>query len=261
MAEPFSELQHLPWVVEAQGTELLSRSAASRSWLLDTGKERVVLRQDRARAEALGLDRSREFQMMQIAFRAGLAPEPLHWEAATGVFIRRYVEGESWVAQDTSKTAGYWAALGALLRRVHALPAPPVAILDIGASALRYAACTGVVADAERAQDIQDRATALIDEQAPVCCHHDAHLGNVIGPAGDETRALLIDWEYASPGHPLFDLAVVAGYHQLSAEALASLVAGWAGDRAPCDPSALPAFVRLYNDLAELWARAMEASA
>lgn len=261
MPDTLEGLEQLPWLAAAERVRPLSNSAVATSWLLETGAERLVLRRDGARAASLGLDRRREFHMMRTAFGAGLAPEPLHWDGALGTLLRRHVDGETWAAQVDDVAERPWPALGALLRRVHALAPPRVKPLDIGASAQRYADVTGAAGDVALARDIGNRAAALTAGEAPVCCHHDAHLENVIGPIGDANHACLIDWEYAAPGHPLFDLAVVAGYHGLAGPELDALLAGWAGNDAPCDTARLPAFIGLYHDLAGLWERAIAAPA
>jgi thiamine kinase-like enzyme len=87
-----------------------------------------------------------------------------------------------------------------------------------------------------------------------VLCHHDPHLGNVIGEPG-----VLIDWEYAALGHPLFDLAFVIEYHALDGQAESALLAGWAGEDPPVSLQPLGDFRELVAGVNDLWLRAIDA--
>ena len=146
-----------------------------------------------------------------------------------------------------------WRHLGGILAAVHRTPAPGIAALDVVADARRYAR----VADRPEAEVLADtvaeRALRLPLNDFDCLCHNDAHLGNVVGDR-------LLDWEYAATGHPLFDLAVVAGFHDLDAAAIKALLAGWNRAVPRANPADLPAFIALYRSLETLWEMALAAA-
>ncbi|MEM1411671.1 MAG: phosphotransferase [Pseudomonadota bacterium] len=251
---PFQAALEAAGLQEARFEAQLAATSVAVSARFEAGGRRYVVRQDRSGAQSLGLDRAREVMLMAAAADQGLAPETVFHDAEMGVLVRRHVPGHSWQQAPGEVD---WAAVGAVLRRVHELPMPAVAPLDIAHCGTRYAVLTGGGDALRFAQTLGERAAALMADGINCTCHNDAHLGNLIGPVGDAAAVQMIDWEYAAPGHPLFDLAVVAGYHQLDERARKSLVAGWAGDAPLVDPVALVDFIDLYDGLSSLWSQAV----
>ncbi len=235
-------LERIPSLRHARVLKALVAGPVSDSWLLERGGERFVLRHDRPLAARLGLDRAAEWRFLEQAAEAGLGPEPL--VRGDRLLVTRYLPGGPWVTQNAP-----WFALGQLLRRVHETPAPRGKRFDLPAIAARYAACSGGAEAARLADRVRELAGPLYADSPDRLCHHDAHLGNVVGAA----KPRLIDWEYAALGQPLFDLAVVIGHHGLDEDHAAALVAGWAGEAPLADPAALDAFLDLYDALARLW--------
>jgi thiamine kinase len=254
MPDPLVGL-HLPgWLAGAAPVRRLANGPVSETWRLRTDGRDVVLRRDRPLARALGLDRAREARVLDIAFAGGVAPEPLLVDPEQGVVVTAWVDDAAAAAPGSGNERVSWRALGQMLRRVHALPTSGVAPLDLAAVAARYAAAAGEGAAGNAlAERIAERSSSLFAGDRPVLCHNDAHAGNFV----NGSRPLLLDWEYAAPGHPLFDLAAVAGFHGLDASATRALLDGWGGEDPPADPAAFPAFLELYGDVASLWARAV----
>lgn len=237
------------------GAQVLRRLASgpvTESWLFATPEGEWVLRRDQALAADLGLDREAEWSMLRHAHGEGLGPRPLWHDAPAGLLLRAHVPGDTWASTRNPGADTTWYALGGLLRQLHGTPANGLPRLDLGAAAARYAAVIGEESARLEARAIGREASRLMPAGSLRPCHNDAHLGNVIGPG------VLIDWEYAALGHPLFDLAVVVAYHQLGAGGRHALVAGWAGDVPLTDPDPLPEFLALYEAVARLWTRAIE---
>lgn len=231
---------------------VLSDTRISRSCLLDSAGDRLVLRQDYPAARRIGLDRRSEWAILQAAYAGGLGPEPIAVSPEQGWLLTAWLPGEAWQAEHLQQPARL-RALGECLRAVHALPAAgarfePVAI------ARRYAACS----EAPQAQPLLATITSMAAELYPVgaarcVCHHDPHAGNLVGPG--PTR--LIDWEYAALGDPLFDLAAVTGYHGLSDRQRLLLLDAWAGSTGPEQRERMAQFERFYATLAHLWQTAL----
>jgi thiamine kinase-like enzyme len=72
---------------------------------------------------------------------------------------------------------------------------------------------------------------------------------------------VLIDWEYAGPAEPLFDLAVVAEHHRLPAARARILLAAWAGGAGKGDWERLQGLRAAYRDLRRLWSLAAAVAA
>jgi thiamine kinase-like enzyme len=93
-------------------------------------------------------------------------------------------------------------------------------------------------------------------------CHRDPTAPNLLETAVGELR--LLDWEYAGPGDPLYDLAVIIEHHALDAAATATLLHAWAGDGLPAGLPAPVAQERLgrareaYRLVVQLWQAAAD---
>jgi aminoglycoside phosphotransferase (APT) family kinase protein len=242
----------MPGYESARVLRRLGAGPLADSWLVAHAEQQLVVRQDRPRAARIGLDRDGEFRVLRAAHRHGLAPEPLAWEPQRRVLVTRFLPGESWDRQDGGVPADPWRRLGALLRRVHAL-APgglprfrPAMVLE------DYARAAGTRDARAMARDLAGRSEGLYHEAPWVLCHHDPHLGNVIGEPG-----VLIDWEYAALGHPLFDLAFVIEYHGLDDAAGSALLAGWAGPSPAVSLDKLEDFREFVAGINDLWALAV----
>jgi aminoglycoside phosphotransferase (APT) family kinase protein len=224
------------------------------SWLVGHGQQRLVVRQDRPCAARIGLDRDQEFRALREAHRHGLAPEPLLLDSDPDILLTRFVPGEAWLDRDGATRAGVWARFGALLRRVHGLAPGTVPRFEAADVFEGYARAAGSAEARALAQDLAARAKGLYRDAPWVLCHHDPHLGNVIGEPG-----VLIDWEYAALGHPLFDLAFVIEYHALDGQAESALLAGWAGEDPPVSLRPLGDFRAFVAGVNDLWVLAIDA--
>lgn len=237
----------------------LRRTPVSSTWLVERGEERAVLRLDSPGAGALGLDRDREWQALQLASAAGLAPQPLARDGANGILLRAFLPGDACVIE-TLRQPGCLAELGRLLRRVHALPlaGPP---LDGEEAIARYAALGGARVEAQAREARADLLVALA-HGTPFCqCHNDPVAGNLVAGAGDGALRL-IDWEYTAPYDPWFDLAAVVAHHDLAAEEAGTLLAAYLGQPPhPGQRRRLEDWKRFYRALAGLWSHAVAAVA
>ena len=69
----------------------------------------------------------------------------------------------------------------------------------------------------------------------------------------------LIDWEFAAPGDPLFDLAVVVGHHDLDVGQGRALLGAARGRIHPSDWRGLTHLVEGYASVRLLWEAAVRA--
>ena len=213
----------IPGYESARVLRRLGSGPVSDSWLLGHEGGALVLRRDRPCAARIGLDREREFRVLQVAHGAGVGPEPLRVDVAEGLLLTRFVPGGAWQDREASGDPETWAGMGALLRTVHALAPRSVSRFDPGRVFHDYARAAGNSESVALARELTIIAQDLYCDAPWVLCHHDAHLGNVVGAPG-----VLIDWEYAALGHPLFDLAGTIEHHGLAGDAFEAFVTGWA---------------------------------
>jgi thiamine kinase-like enzyme len=229
----------------------LSDGPVNASYLLTQGGEKYVLRLDKPTVSELGLDRAAEHRVCLQVAAAGLGPEPVYFDPAAGVYLRRYLPGRSWEASDLDDSERL-EALAGILRAVHQLPRAGAAFDPLQAAS-RY---SERLAD-EGSRALLADATSLwrrIDEDSPlpVLCHNDLVCHNVL----ESDRLVLIDWEFSGIGNPYFDLAVVVEHHglqeQLARHFLEAYLGRAANERETCQ---LDLNCRFYARLLELWER------
>lgn len=197
------------WAPEADSEpsllQLLPGGYSNRAALIGNDAQRWVLRiGDRAAADSGA--REREARIQRLAAAANLAPPLCHCDPQRAVVIMPYLDGR----RDTPCNVP---RLAQLLRRIHALPliGKPV---HSPAVLRRYRA--GLLPGHRLEETLRqhestlDCAVAMLEHTAapaPVLCHNDLLLANRL-VCGE--RLVALDWEYAAPGDPFFDLAVCA---------------------------------------------------
>ena len=212
------------------------------------------MRQDRAGARQLGLDREAEWAFLELGFLAGMAPEPLHVDFDRGLLVTRFVPGPAWTTQ-AIRQFGPLQRLGTALRALHRLPATGRRF-DPMEVARRYARCIEPTRAEAYLAELAALATDLYPDTATPClCHHDPHAGNLVG----SEKLVFLDWEYAALGEPLFDLAVVDRTHQLTPAQRRCLFEAWCDGFDQTQYERLLVFGVFYDALAQLWQAALSA--
>jgi aminoglycoside phosphotransferase (APT) family kinase protein len=235
------------WLAETTGAAevtvprmaLLGGGAIQENWALDVvcrggeldGAHELVLRTDAPSRLAVSWDRVQEYQILEVAFRAGVtAPEPIALCRDPAVlgrpfYLMRRVSGEArgfrLVRDPVLRERGdaLAARLGAELAKLHRVR-PPVPGLDFipvprGPAALARVAEYRAHLDAmESAECVLEWALAWLERHAPQAVaprllHADFRTGNYLVDRGELTAVL--DWEFAAFGDPLEDLGWMLG--------------------------------------------------
>lgn len=168
----------------------------------------VAVRVPRPDTAHVAIDRRSECTAIAAAANAGLAPDALVCDAASGVLITRWVEGRLLMPQQTHE-AEVIRLVASTLARLHALAAPA----GVRSLAMKPLLRTYWQTVTERAAALASRLSSLhtrmmaqaqdLQGGALVLCHADLHHRNLI-----EARGLqLLDWEYAGLAEPYYDLA------------------------------------------------------
>jgi len=175
---------------------------SNHSYLLEADGRRCVLRVGGAEPAAPGIDRTREAEIVAAAAAAGLAPPLLHADLGRDLFLTAVVDGPLLTAADLDRPLRH--ALLDGLAQVHALPVS-AARLDYRAHYRALGRLAGALTT-DLPSDLERRLERLEQACDRGLCHHDPGPGNVLVQNG---RPIFIDWEYAAPGLPVFDLAVL----------------------------------------------------
>ncbi|MCY4166398.1 MAG: phosphotransferase family protein [Gammaproteobacteria bacterium] len=227
------------------------------TWLAARGHERLMVRFDTPAVRRLGLDRAAEAAVLRSIQGRGLGPEPVFVDPRRGVLVTRWLPGRA-LAPAGLRNPQLLRHLGAMLRRLHETARPPsgIAPLDLAHSADRYALLAGNAGARRLARAARRSLKAAAGRRRePALCHNDLVAQNILrGPA-----LRLIDWEFASPGDPLFDLAVVLGHHDLGNGHARTLLAAARGRAHPSDFRSLAHLVDCYANMRLLWEAAVRA--
>jgi thiamine kinase len=251
-------LQHVPGVTPAARISAIAGGAVNSSFLIETTAGRFVLKLHEPIGAVLGVDHVREAHLQSAAAAAGIAPRVVHVDSQQRFMVTHYVEGKVWSAADFDDCSKV-RRLGNTLRRVHAVTPPVPAPLDPAAQLQNFASQIARAAPEDGpqlARTIDDAEISLREcgtaGRAPALIHSDPHHSNIIETAGS---LILIDWEYAAVGDPLFDLACVLAYYPQAASHTLELLEA-AGLAHEATPTMLQHAVRVYELLNSLWERA-----
>lgn len=227
------------------------------TWLAARGTERLVVRLDTQAVGTLRLNRQGENAVLRSIQRRGIGPELVFSDIRRGVLVTRWLPGRVCTPGDL-RNPRLLRKLGATLRRLHETVDPPggIAPLDLARSVDHYASLVGSVRARTTAREAcRSLKAAAGHRRQPVLCHNDPVAQNMLrGPA-----LRLIDWEFAAPGDPLFDFAVVVGHHRLAAGQARTLLAAARGRAHLSDWRGLTHLVESYGHVRPLWEAAVRA--
>ncbi|MDX1498687.1 MAG: phosphotransferase [Woeseiaceae bacterium] len=240
---PEEALASIPGWAGADVTPLPG-GTTGRTWLAETGGRRAVLKVDPAPRVPPLNRRDEEAAIQASAAEAGLAPAVLY--ASPTVLLSDYVPGEVLTADSIALDENL-DALAALLRRLHALPAP-ARRFDAAGAARRYAGRSRSI-DAARTRACLNVIEALPPPRDVACCHNDLVAANILAPP----RVVLLDWEYACANDPCFDLATVVAHHGLGAAKAQRLLDAYCGGADEAARQRLEEYCAVYKALLWLW--------
>ncbi len=249
MITPAEALSRIPgWDGNGVACTELKGGLTNRIFLVELERHKSILRLDAQHTDAFDLDRPRELAVLERAAAIGLAPEVIFSDVEAGILLSAYIVGRTWEPSDLDDNENI-EALSALLHQVHALPICGSAF-DASRVARRYlenlASHDDLHAFGVRCLEIID---GIEGSGVTCCCHNDIVVENVISAS----RLMLIDWEYACDNDPLFDLASLIAYHDLSDKKAQDLLSAYAGGANRELAEQLQQQVRLYDAMQWLW--------
>jgi len=178
------------------------------SYLIEVSGVFFVLRINADNSDQLGIDRRQEIQAMARAGDSHLAPAIIYVDHEIGFLVTEYIEGRVWNEGDLD-SANNILKLSTLLNSIHGLE--PIETSVFIAEKIRdYKNEIGAIIpgldEIEKAmEDFVDE--AITDISCFCLCHNDLLVSNIVETLSGDL--IVLDWEYAAMGHPLFDLAAV----------------------------------------------------
>lgn len=230
-----------------------SGGLSNRIYLVTRDTKPFFLRLDSIEPGVFELDRKIELIVLQNAGDADLAPEIVFAEPSLGILLCRGLAGSA-LTRESLDNDSCLAEIAKTLRRVHELPLTGVAFERREAAELYM---HGLQSHDELRAFAQRCVQVIFDVDDTVelrCCHNDTVAGNFVA-----TPALkLVDWEYACDNDPLFDLASLIGYHDLTDRQARHMLRCYDGneDRLEC----LQVQCRLFDAVQWLWLANRQAS-
>jgi thiamine kinase-like enzyme len=226
----------------------------NRNFRVTLGAVEYVVRRHGKDTRLLGIDREAERLASEAAAGLGLAPA-VAMTLPEGM-VTRFVACS---AVPPRELCDRIADVGAALRRFHGSGVVlPVRfwVPDLLAEYARIVGARGeqLPPDYGEVVSLAARIAAVLPLEAPVPSHNDLLPGNMIRARADG-RIMLVDWEYAGMGHPLFDLGNLSVNNGLDDAAEERLLAAYY-DAAPTDRGrASLKLMRLLSDAREAaWA-------
>ena len=215
----------------------------------------MVLRLPGAGTEAY-IDRAAEAVAARAAAAAGVAPEMLAHDAATGVMLTRFIAGATTMSPQGFRTRpGAVARAGRALAGLHRSGAQFAARFELFAMIDSYlglldgtdiALPPGYHAVLAEAGAVRVALAAHPAALAP--CHCDPLCENFL----DTGSAMwMVDWEYSGMNDPLWDLGDLSVEGGFDADQDAALLTAWFGGPPPPDASARMVLYKAMCDL--LW--------
>jgi thiamine kinase len=203
------------WSIDVEQTlteppELIRELLGGRTnetFLVASGGFKAVVRVNSPISEALGIDRQREAQILNLLAPSGVSPNIFY--ITDEVLVSEYIEGQQLTHQSLKNTATM-EAVSVALRAIQAVTMPGGVPRNYQQYCRNYLDQLGddCVSPLVK-QEIETIASAVDNSDwQPVICHHDMVPQNIIENARGVT---IIDWEYAALGHPDLDFMRLFG--------------------------------------------------
>lgn len=252
-------LKRIPQLTAAQSIEVkeLTGGITNKNYRIDADGECYVLRLGGNETQFLGIDRKIEYECSEMAWKAGIAPEPIAFLEPEGYILARFVSGQGLSAEEIGTPQNISRVVESM-KAYHALDSFPGSFSpfrvaeDYTQTARQFDVELPNKIDwfLERSNEIEQAMYRVPLQTRP--CHNDLLNGNFID---DGTRIRILDWEYAGMGDIFFDLGNFAVQHDFNDEQDEMLVQEYFGS--PTDSQrARQKLMKIMSDLREaMWAQ------
>ena len=180
------------------------------------------------------IDRANEAVATKETAKAGVSPELLHFDPATGVMVTRYIEGSVTMTPDNfARRDGAPARAGEAFRRLHLSGAvfpfrfELFSMIDeyLGILSTKDVALPDGYHDVVREAEAVRKALA-VNPVPLAACHCDPLCENFLDADG---RMWIVDWEYSGMNDPMWDLGDLSVEAGFDAEQEEEMIRAWFG--------------------------------
>jgi len=223
---------------------------ANRSWLVTVDGARIVAKLPE-RSGGLTAGPALEYEVLGQAAGLGISPQPLGFDAATGVLFITAVANCSELNAETLAENAAVLQVAESVRILHTIEAPSqLRSFD----PVRFAEAYRLRAGTQPAGHLCDEIRRLHDRCGYLLigdrlCHNDLHAANIL--IGEQLW--LIDFEYAVRAAPIVDVASFVAFNGLDEAGALRFAMHCLGDELPFSAEQLDEVVRIQRLLAELW--------
>jgi len=202
---------------------------------------------------------AKQFELLEVLVGTGITARPVGFDVEARLLVTELLEGAAAVTPDYLGRDETINMLASGLRRLHAVSAD-IPHFDPGVFARRYLAKIGgiesVSARDRRRYDELLKLAATLDSEQVCVCHNDLTAENLLFDGGLK----LIDFDYATIGTPLIDLASVVVMNRFSDRESAALLGAYFTGQSPFSAMEFARVQRLVRLLAHFWSLASMAA-
>lgn len=233
----------------------LKGGITNRNYKITAGGDSFVLRLGGNETRFLGIDRRNEYECSALAWKVGIAPEPVAFLEPEGYILAEFVAGSGMSAHEIGTSENVQRVVQSM-KAYHALDRFPGSFSPFRvaqeytqtARSFNVRLPDNIDWILKRSHEVE---RAMYREPLePRPCHNDLLNGNFID---DGTRIRILDWEYAGMGDIFFDLGNFAVQHEFSDEQDEILLKAYFGS--PSDSQrAHQKLMKIMSDLREaMW--------
>lgn len=233
----------------------LKGGITNRNYKITAGGDSFVLRLGGNETRFLGIDRRNEYESSALAWKVGIAPEPVAFLEPEGYILAEFVAGSGMSADEIGTSENIQRVVQSM-KAYHALDRFPGSFSPFRvaqeytqtARSFNVRLPDNIDWILKRSHEVE---RAMYREPLePRPCHNDLLNGNFID---DGTRIRILDWEYAGMGDIFFDLGNFAVQHEFSDEQDEILLKAYFGS--PSDSQrAHQKLMKIMSDLREaMW--------
>ncbi len=250
-------LQRFPQLRNARSIVVkeLSGGITNKNYKIDADGEQYVLRLGGNETQFLGIDRKNEYECSALAWRVGIAPEPVAFLEPEGYILARFISGKGMPADEIGSETNIQRVVDSM-KAYHTLDFFPGSFSpfrvaeEYTKTARRFNVSLPSNIDwiLERSSEIEQAMYRRPLQPRP--CHNDLLNANFID---DGKRIRILDWEYAGMGDTFFDLGNFAAQHAFNNEQDELLLKAYFDD--PADSHrAHQKLMKIMSDLREaMW--------
>ena len=211
--------------------ETIKSGPVSDIFLCKYKEKKAVIRIDKTWSEKMKFDRSTEVEIISKLQPIKFTPKILHYNVEKKILIWEYIEGKEIFLNSKNKQK-ILELLGQTIKRLH-LTEVPKNTKNIFLNSMQFYKKN---LSKHSNNNFLDKGFTIFERLSDntnefVLCHNDLNKSNIIF----NKKLYFLDWEYAGPNDPYFDLASISMSLELNDDDINYLWKGYSGNKAVLD--------------------------